>query len=99
MPHRLTKLKAALNQAPDNSYRQFQELRDGLVASLADWPVEKWDVADEHMPTNQAACQKTREWLNALIVALEQDLPANKSEATPTRLKEILALASMMSIS
>ncbi len=41
MPHRLTKLKSALNQMPNNTYSQFQALRDGLVASLIDWPVEK----------------------------------------------------------
>ncbi len=30
MPHRLAKLKAALNQTPNDSYEQFQLLRDGL---------------------------------------------------------------------
>lgn len=98
MPHRLTKLKAALNQTPNNTYQQFRDLRDGLIASLVDWPVQKWDVADKHLPTNQPASQNSREWLNALAVALEQDLPKNKSEATPERLKDILTLASMMSI-
>lgn len=98
MPHRLTKLKAALNQTPNNTYSQFQALRDGLVASLIDWPVEKWDIADEHLPTDQPASQKSRDWLNALTVALAQDLPTNKSEATPERLKGILELTSMISM-
>jgi hypothetical protein len=98
MPHRLTKLKAALSQAPNDTYQQFQELRDGLVASLVDWPAQKWDVADEHLPTDQATSQKTRDWLNALTVALAEELPASKSEATPKRLTDILTLASMMSI-
>ena len=98
MPHRLTKLKAALNQTPNDTYSQFQALRDGLVASLIDWPVQKWDIADEHLPTDQPASQNSRAWLNALTEALAQDLPTNKSEATPERLKDILALTSMMSM-
>ncbi|NMX94288.1 MULTISPECIES: hypothetical protein [unclassified Pseudomonas] len=98
MPHRLTKLKAALNQTPNDTYSQFQALRDGLVASLIDWPAQKWDIADEHLPTDQPASQNSRAWLNALTVALAQDLPTNKSEATPERLKDILALTSIMSM-
>lgn len=98
MPHRLTKLKAALSQMPNGSYSQFQDLRDGLVASLIDWPAQKWDIADEHLPTDKPVSQNSRAWLQALTVALAQDLPANKSDATPERLKDILALASMISI-
>ncbi|NWD78012.1 hypothetical protein HX890_28225 [Pseudomonas gingeri] len=98
MPHRIAKLKAALNQTPNDTYQQFQDLRDGLVASLVEWPVQKWDVADEYLPTGQAVSQNSRDWLNALTVALAQDLPSNKLEATPERLKDILALTSMMSI-
>lgn len=98
MPHRLAKLKAALNQTPNDSYEQFQLLRDGLLASLVDWPVQKWDVADEHLPTDQCASQNSRDWLNALTIVLGQELPANKLKATPERLKSILMLTPMISI-
>ncbi|KPA91723.1 MULTISPECIES: hypothetical protein [Pseudomonas] len=98
MPQRLNPMKAALSQAPNDTYQQFQDLRDGLIAALVDWPVQKWDVVDNYLPTNAKVSQKSREWLNALVDVLDVNLPRQKAEATPDRLEELLLLASMKSI-
>jgi hypothetical protein len=106
MPHRTVKLKIALSQTHSSKYQEFQNLRDGLIAVLIDWPIEKWDVARLHMPTGNAhaipsttlVSQQTREWLHAIANTEESLLPSSKEEATLERLEQILLLAKMNSI-